>query len=67
MDSVSLSSSSRAALNVAGGEGVQGAAVSALKIAAQSEQAIVQVVQQAAEAQKALPQAGQGQNVDKLA
>jgi hypothetical protein len=67
MDSVSLSSSSRAALNTAGGEGVQGAAVTALKVAAQSERAVVKVVQQAAENLKALPQPGQGQNVDRLA
>jgi hypothetical protein len=67
MESVSLSTSSRAALNIAGGEGSQGAAVTALKLAAQSERAVVQVVEQSAEALKALPQAGQGQNVDKFA
>jgi hypothetical protein len=63
MDSVSLSANTRAALNNAEGN----LAVTALKIAQQSEQAIVAVVEQAVEATKALPPAGQGQNVDKLA
>jgi hypothetical protein len=62
MDGVSLSSNTRAALNASGG-----ASITALKIAAQSEQAIVAVVEQAAETAKAAAPAGQGQNVDRLA
>ncbi len=60
MDGVSLSSNTRAALN-----GAEGASISALKIAAQSEQAIVAVVEQVAEAAKAAAPAGQGRNVDR--
>jgi hypothetical protein len=58
--SVSLSSNTRAALNAS-----EGFSVSALKIAAQSDQAIVAVVEQAAEIAKASAPAGQGQNVDR--
>jgi hypothetical protein len=54
MDGVSLSSNTRAALNAS-----EGVSVSALKIAAQSEQAIVALVEQVAETAKA--------NVDRLA
>jgi hypothetical protein len=64
MDAVSLSANTRSALNNAGGGDM---AVTAMKIAAQSDQAIVAVVEQAAEAIKALPPAGQGQFVDKRA
>jgi hypothetical protein len=63
MDAVSLSSNTRAALNSAEGN----AQVTALKIAANADKAIVAVVEQAVEATKALPPPGQGQNVDKLA
>jgi hypothetical protein len=63
MDGVSLSANTRAALNSA----ESNVAVTALKIAAQSEQAIAAVVEQAVEASKALPPAGQGRNVDKYA
>jgi hypothetical protein len=62
MDGVSLSSNTRAALNAS-----EGVSVSALKIAAQSEQAIVALVEQVAETAKATAPAGQGQNVDRLA
>jgi hypothetical protein len=62
MDSVSLSANTRAALN-----GAQGAGISALKIAAQSENAVVAVIEQAAEFAKANPPAGQGQYVDRTA
>ncbi len=61
MDGVSLTANTRAALNGAGGN----AQVTALKMAAQSEKAIVAVVEQAAEAAKAAPPAGQGRYVDK--
>jgi hypothetical protein len=60
---VSLSANTRAALNGAEGN----AAVTALKIAADSEKAIAQVVQQAIEAAGPPPQAGQGGNVDRRA
>jgi hypothetical protein len=63
MDGISLSANTRAALN--GAEG--GAAVTALKIAAQSERAVVAVVEQAAEAAKALAPPGQGALVDRSA
>jgi hypothetical protein len=61
MDGVSLSANTRSALNAG-----EGASVTALKIAAQSEQAIVAVVEQVAEAAKAAAPEGQGQYVDKL-
>jgi hypothetical protein len=61
MADISLSSNTRAALNVS-----EGVSISALKIAAQSEQAIVALVEQVAETAKAAAPAGQGQNVDKL-
>jgi hypothetical protein len=61
MDGVSLSSNTRAALNASGGT-----SITALKIAAQSEQAIVALVEQVAETAKASAPAGQGQNVDRL-
>jgi hypothetical protein len=63
MDGVSLSSNTRAALN--GAEGNVG--VTALKIAQQSEQAVVAVVEQAVESAKPPAQAGQGRSVDKYA
>ncbi len=62
MDSVSLSSNTRAALNAEGGT-----SITALKMAAQSEQAIVAVVEAAAESAKAAAPAGQGRLVDKVA
>ncbi len=62
MDGVSLSANTRSAINAEGG-----ASITALKMAAQSEQAIVAVVEQVAEAAKAAAPAGQGQNVDRLA
>jgi hypothetical protein len=61
--SVSLSANTRAALNAS--EGQQTAAVSALKIAANADKAIVAVIEQSAEALKAAAPAGQGQNVDR--
>jgi hypothetical protein len=61
MDAVS--SSTRSAINNAGGD----MAISALKIAANAEKAVVAVVEQAVEAAQALPPPGQGQNVDKRA
>jgi hypothetical protein len=64
MDSVSLSANTRAALNNAGGGEM---AVTAMKIAADADKAIVAVVEQAVEATKALPPQGQGQYVDKMA
>jgi hypothetical protein len=60
MESVSLSASTRSALN-----GAQGANITALKMAAQSEKAIVQVVAEAAESAKAAAPAGQGLVVDR--
>jgi hypothetical protein len=62
MDGISLSANTRAAINAEGG-----ASISALKIAAQSERAIVAVVEQAAESAKAAAPAGQGQRVDRVA
>jgi hypothetical protein len=64
MESVSLSTNTRAALNNAGG-GEMG--ITAMKMAAEADRAIVAVVEQAAESLKALPPAGQGQYVDKTA
>jgi hypothetical protein len=63
MDAVSLSANTRAALNGADSN----AGVTALKVAVQSDRAIVAVVEQAAEAIKALPPSGQGKVVDRLA
>lgn len=63
MDAVALSANTRAALNNGGGD----VAVNAMKMAANAEKAVVAVVEQAAEALRALPPVGQGQNVDKLA
>jgi hypothetical protein len=63
MDGVSLTANTRAALN--GAEG--GAAIVALKAAAQADRAVVAVVEQAVEASKASPPAGQGQLVDRRA
>ena len=65
--SVSLSSNTRAALNALGEGGQQTAAVSALKIAANADKAIVAVVEQAAEFLKAATTSGQGRLVDCLA
>jgi hypothetical protein len=62
MDGVSLSSNTRAALNAS-----EGVSVTALKMAAQSEQAIVAMVEEVAETAKAAAPQGQGQHVDKLA
>jgi hypothetical protein len=61
MADISLSSNTRAALNAS-----EGVSVTALKIAAQSEQAIVALVEQVAETAKAAAPQGQGQNVDRL-
>ena len=61
MDGVSMTANTRAALNGADGQ----ASVTALKIAAQSDQAVVQVVEQAAEQAKALAPEGQGRYVDR--
>jgi len=63
MDGVSLTANTRAAINGADG----GAAVAALKVAADQEKAILQVVQQAAETAKAPAPEGQGRYVDRLA
>jgi hypothetical protein len=63
MDAVSLSSNTRAALNGAEGN----AQITALKIAADSEKAIANLLEQSVEATKPLPPSGQGQNVDKYA
>ena len=63
--SVSLSANTRAALNAS--EGQQTAAVSALKIAADADKAIVAVLEQSAQAIEALPPPGQGQVVDRRA
>jgi hypothetical protein len=65
--SVSLSSNTRAAINLADSGGQQAVAISALKIAANADKAIVAVVEQAAEALQAIPASGQGQRVDRLA
>jgi hypothetical protein len=65
--SVSLSANTRAAINIADSGGQQAVAISALKVAADADKAVVAVVEQAAEALKAIPPAGQGQNVDRLA
>ena len=62
MDGISMSANTRAALNGADG---QAATVSALKMAAASESAIIQVVEQAAESAKALAPEGQGRYVDR--
>jgi hypothetical protein len=61
MDGVSLSANTRLALNAGDG---QPANITALKLAAQAEQAIVKVVEEAA---RAAPPAGQGRLVDKVA
>ncbi len=61
MDGISLSANTRAALNGADGQ----ASVTALKMAAQSEKAVVQVVEQVAETAKALAPEGQGRYVDR--
>lgn len=61
MDGVSLTANTRAALNGADGQ----TSISALKIAAASEKAIVQVVEEASETAKALAPEGQGLYVDK--
>jgi hypothetical protein len=63
VDAVSLSANTRAALNSAEGN----AGITALKIATDSEKAVVAVVEQAVESAKALAPAGQGQYVDKTA
>ena len=61
MDGISLSANTRAALNGADGQ----ASVTAMKIAAQSEKAIVQVVEEAAGTAKAPAPEGQGRHVDR--
>lgn len=63
--SVSLSANTRAALN--SGEGQQTAAVSALKLAADADKAIVAVLEQSAQDIQSLPPTGQGQVVDRRA
>jgi hypothetical protein len=63
IDSVSLSANTRAALNGAEGN----AAVTALKIAVESERAIASVIEQVVESAPVPAPAGQGRNVDKLA
>ncbi len=63
MDAVSLSSNTRAALNGAEGN----AQVTALRIAAESERAVANLVAESVEAAKAAAPAGQGRNVDKYA
>lgn len=63
MDAASVSASTRAAIN--GAEGNQ--AITALKMAAQADKAIVAVIEEVAETAKALAPAGQGRNVDRLA
>jgi hypothetical protein len=65
MDGVALTSNTRAALNA--GAGQQALAVSALKIAAESERAIVSVLETSAAELKAIAPAGQGANVDRVA
>jgi hypothetical protein len=65
--SVSLSSNTRAALNIAEAGVSQTAAVSALKIAANADKAIVALIEQSAETLKAAAPTGQGRNVDRLA
>ncbi len=62
MDGISASANTRAALNSADSQQTGG--VTALKTAAQSEQAIVKVVEDAA---RSAPPAGQGRFVDKVA
>lgn len=62
MDAISLSANTRAALNGADG---QGANITALKLAAQSEQAVVKVVEEAAASAKASAPEGQGRYVDR--
>jgi hypothetical protein len=63
MDGIATSANSRAALNSAEGN----MQVTALKIAADADKAVVAVVEQAVEATKALPPPGQGRFVDKTA
>ena len=65
--SVSLSSNTRAALNLAEAGVSQTAAISALKIAANADKAIVALIEQSAESIKAVAPAGQGGNVNRLA
>ena len=63
MDEITVTANTRAALNGADGQ----ASMSALKLAAQAEQAVVEVVTQAAEQAKALAPEGQGRYVDRVA
>jgi hypothetical protein len=63
MDGVSLTANTRAALNGADAS----AGVTALKIALDSDKAIVALIEQSTETAKALPTAGQGQQVDRIA
>jgi hypothetical protein len=63
MDGVSQSANTVAGLN---GGGAQDRGVAALKMAAEADKAILQVVEQAAQSAKATNQEGQGRFVDRL-
>ncbi len=65
MDGIALTSNTRAALNA--GEGQQAVAMTTLKMAAQSEKAIVAMLEASSEGLKAAVPAGQGANVDRIA
>jgi hypothetical protein len=67
MSAVSLTSNTRAALNLAETGAQQGLAVAALKSATVADRAIVQVIEDSAAALKATPPAGQGRLVDRIA
>jgi hypothetical protein len=62
MDAISVSANTRPALN---GADAQGANITALKLAAQSEQAVVKIVEEAAASAKAPAPEGQGRFVDR--
>lgn len=64
MDAILSTANTRAALN---GAGPQEANIAALKLAAQSEQAVVKVVEEAAAPGKAPAPEGQGRFVDRTA
>ena len=63
MDSVSLSAGMQSAL-AAGGSGDANRAVTAIKIAAQADQAVAQMVEESARALQAQLPPGQGRAVD---
>ncbi|MGL5117001.1 MAG: hypothetical protein ACRC7G_04210 [Beijerinckiaceae bacterium] len=67
MNDISLTANTRAALNLGEAGASQGFAVAALKVAANADKAVVQIVEQAAESLRAIPPAGQGQQVDRSA